>query len=69
MCHDFLPVFLYKIYRKAVFFSFISGEWVAYTTLLFGSTLVFRRAEGGCLAQSDLTQCLQYLPTCLLMAQ
>lgn len=39
------------------------------TTLLFGSTLVFfsRRAEGrGCLAQSDLTQCLQYLPTCFL---
>lgn len=29
----------------------------------------FRRAEGVCLAQSDLTQCLQYLPTCFLMAQ
>lgn len=25
--------------------------------------------RGGCLAQSDLTQCLQYLPTCFLMAQ
>lgn len=51
VCLDFLPVFLYKIYRVGSLYNIV--VWIAL---------------GVCLAQSDLTQCLQYLPTCLLKA-
>lgn len=51
VCHDFLLVFLYKIYREKkegdVFFS-SSGEWVAYNIVvwIYIGVLVVQR-EGG----------------------
>lgn len=70
MCHDFLLVFLYKIYRKkrGVGFFFWRVGNLQHCCLDLRWCLDVQRG-GSCLAQSDLTQCLQYLPTCFLMAQ
>lgn len=52
MCHDFLLVFLYKIYREKKeggrFFFSSSGEWVAYNIVvwIYIDVLVVQR-EGG----------------------